>query len=179
MRRIAVFVVLSCLLPGCVVHQILREDEPATQIKAPAPQSSDDRSRAAGSSGPAVTGNRQQISETRKIAAFHKIEVDGAYHLTVTCQKDASLRVDAESNLLSANSDRSSRRYAAYLQQAKHPLRFTPDHCHCNANAFGADGERFRKVRSFERERRRYSADHQTAPAARNSEAARKISKRR
>ena len=50
--------------------------------------------------GASLTGNNLTRLEKRVTPAFHKIELDGAYNLSVSCHEDASLNINAEGNLL-------------------------------------------------------------------------------
>ena len=121
MKRIVVLVGLCFLLPGCAVHQNLQDDETAApKTPAPAaPQAAKEENTGGAAitvngktistpinggggttSGDSVDGNNQTASEKRTAPSFHKIELDGAYDLSMSCNEAAAIEISAESNLL-------------------------------------------------------------------------------
>lgn len=53
-----------------------------------------------GNAGGCVQGSGSAKEEARSLPAFHALEVDGAYTVRIVCQKDQSVEISADDNLL-------------------------------------------------------------------------------
>jgi hypothetical protein len=71
MRKLALLLVLPLLVAGC--HHKMRSS---------------------------IQGNGKREIQKRSIGAFTAIETSGAFHIEVTCQKDPSLEVEGDENVL-------------------------------------------------------------------------------